>query len=187
MERKATDILLDLEDKIDKLLLHIANVDNNYKIIISRLDQLKNNTSMALRPSYPPNNQPVSIPPEPTIISAKEKKQSEFPQVDNSAASSKPDKVRVSQVVKYPKSKNSKQNNVVLASVKIYDHKGLQGGALVGENRTDQNGRWKIDLSPGDYFVHILKPASTQKPQIDHYFPINVTDEKSVLELEPLG
>lgn len=185
MERKATDILLDLESKMDKLLLHVANMDNNYKIIISRLDQIRNNN---ISSSVSSN---ISEQALPQVSKSFNKEILEEPvnfiNVIDSSPHIKHDKVRVSQVVKYPKSKNIKQNNVVLAAVKIYDSKGKEGGTIVGENRTDQNGRWKIDLSPGDYFVHIVKPASTQKPQIDCYFAINITDEKSSLELDPIG
>lgn len=194
MERKATDILLDLENKIEKLLLHVANMDNNYKIIISRLDYLKNAGSASVASS---NSAPALvlkdsvIQPEHQIISQqtsiKEKSNQESIDFPEYISPTKHNKVRVSQVVKYPKSKTAKQNNVVLASVKIYDSKGVEGGAVVGENRTDQNGRWKIDLSPGNYFVHIVKPASTQKPQIDHYFAINIDDQKASIELDPIG
>lgn len=191
MERKATDILLDLEDKLDKLLLHVANMDNNYKIIISRLDQLKNNNSVAFQPknaeissSFQPDNSGFSVSVSNSEIIDKKESKNSIQNADNQV---KHEKIRVSQVVRYPKGKNSKQNNVVLASVKIYDSKGVESGSVVGENRTDQNGRWKIDLSPGSYFVHILKPASTQKPQVDHYFPIDIDGEKSVMELDPIG
>jgi hypothetical protein len=64
---------------------------------------------------------------------------------------------------------------------------GQHNGKVVGETRTDQNGRWKTDLVPGKYFVHITKPASAQKPQIDHYFDILVDGNKKTLELESIG
>jgi len=187
MERKATDILLDLESKIDRLLLHIANMDNNYKIIISRLDQIKNNSVL---PSLSGNvsNFSEKLPKLNDVLNKKSTEEiPEFINVSSEEAPVKHNKIRVSQVVKYAKSKNIKQNNVVLASVKIYDSKGKEGGTIVGENRTDQNGRWKIDLSPGEYFVHIVKPASSQKPQIDSYFAINISGDKSSLELDPIG
>lgn len=181
MEKKATDILLELEEKIDKLLSYVVNMDNNYKIIISRLDSLKpNNISVASLPVV--KDSKALVQQEPVKAVSK----SDFIEVQE-AEPKKDSKIRVSQVVKYPKDKGSKQNNVVLASVKIYDSNGLEGKNIVGENRTDQNGRWKIDLFPGNYFVHIVKPASTQKPQIDHYFPITIDDEKSSLELDPIG
>lgn len=186
MERKATDILLDLEEKLDKLLSYVVNMDNNYKIILSRIDNLKSSTVSVASSS---NNRPPAET-KPALEPVKNETEEEldnFIDVSNSSIPSKVLKVKVSQVVKYPKSKGLKQNNVVLASVKIYDFNGREGGNIVGENRTDQNGRWKIDLSPGKYFVHILKPASTQKPQIDHYFPISVDDDKMSLDLEPLS
>lgn len=186
MERKATDILLDLEEKVDKLLSYVTNMDNNYKIIISRLDKIKSN---------PVSVASTSASPKPAIDETQKPKQLEKPEnpidfisVDAPEVKLTPaNKVRVSQVIKYPKDKGVKQTNVVLASVKVYDSNGKDGGAIVAENRTDQNGRWKIDLSPGQYFVHVLKPASTQKPQIDHYFSITVDGQKSSIELDSLG
>lgn len=180
MEKKATDILLELEEKIDKLLSYVVNMDNNYKIIISRLDNLKSVSPLVSSEAV---KKEKSEPIKETIIENKLNETFEPQVIENK----KELKVRVSQVVKYPKDKGSKQNNVVLASVKIYDSNGLDGKIVVGENRTDQNGRWKIDLFPGKYFVHIVKPASTQKPQIDHYFPILIGDDKSSLELDPIG
>lgn len=182
MERKATDILLELEEKMNKLLSYVANMDNNYKIIISRIENLKNNSvSVALSSNH--------VKEELTSNTVKNINENiNFINVDEpDSKTNKNNKIRVSQVVKYPKDKGVKQNNVVLASVKIYDSKGREGNVVVGENRTDQNGRWKIDLIPGNYFVHIVKPASTQKPQIDHYFPISVGGDKSSLDLDPIG
>ena len=182
MERKATDVLLDLEEKVDKLLSYIVNMDNNYKIILSRLDALKNATSVALPSS---SNKKME---ENKIIKNSTAKEDDVVFVENSEPKPiAPNKIRVSQVVKYPKDKAAKQVNAVLASVKVYDSRGKDSGFVVAENRTDQNGRWKIDLEPGEYFVHILKPASTHKPQIDHYFPINIDGEKASLDLEPIG
>lgn len=183
MERKATDVLLDLEEKINKLLSYVVNMDNNYKIILSRLDALKNVTPVAL-----PVSSPTKKVEENKIIKSAPIKEDSVDFVESSDP--KPiasNKIRVSQVVKYPKDKAAKQVNAVLASVKIYDSRGKDSGSVVAENRTDQNGRWKIDLEPGEYFVHILKPASTHKPQIDHYFPINIDGEKASLDLEPIG
>jgi hypothetical protein len=180
MERKATDILLELEEKLEKVLSYVVNMDNNYKIIISRLDSIKNN-------NLPVANLSVNTSENIKSIEKNTSLNDTFVEVNSIDEKSKHEKVRVSQVVKYPKSKNVKQNNVVLALVKIYDSKGLDAGTVVAENRTDQNGRWKVDLSPGQYHVHITKPASTQKPQIDHYFPISVDGEKSSLDLEPIG
>jgi len=188
MERKATDIILELEEKVNKLLSYVVNMDNNYKLIISRLDQLKSSqVSVALNPSakLPLNDienaksQQVTKKPEEPVT---------FINVEDSEPKPiKNNKIKVSQAVKYPKDKGAKQNNVILASVKIYDEKGVEGGNIVGENRTDQNGRWKIELSPGNYFVHIIKPASSQKPKIDHYFPISIDGQKSSVDLDAIG
>lgn len=182
MERKATEILLELEEKLDKVLSYIVNMDNNYKIILSRLDHLKSNSISVAAASPVLENSPKIN----KIQEAAEGLET-FVDVSEAHSISNGVKVKVSQVVKYPKSKGLKQNNVVLASVKIYDSNGKDGGNIVGENRTDQNGRWKIDLLPGQYFVHILKPASTQKPLIDHYFPITIGNDKMSLDLEPIG
>lgn len=185
MERKATDILLELEEKVEKLLSYVVNMDNNYKLIISRLDHLKTgNVSVASSASQ---KQEVNIPLEKQPVKKIEEPITFINVEDAEPKPNKSSKVRVSQVVKYPKDKGTKQNNVILASVKIYDSKGVEGGNIVGDNRTDQNGRWKIDLAPGNYFVHIVKPASSQKPKIDHYFPISIDGEKSSLDLEAIG
>lgn len=187
MERKATDILLELEEKVNKLLSYVINMDNNYKILISRLDQLKTSQISVAVPvvesSLKKNDiknvkQEIKKPEEPiTFINVE----------DSEPKPLSLNKVKVSQIVKYPKDKGTKQNNVILASVKVYDKNGAEGGNVVAENRTDQNGRWKIELSPGNYFVHIVKPASSQKPKIDHYFPISIDDQKASVELDSIG
>lgn len=136
MERKATDILLELEEKMNKLLSYVANMDNNYKIIISRIENLKNNSvSVALPSNHVKENKNQELPSN-SVNSLDEN--INFINVDEfDSKTSKNNKIRVSQVVKYPKDKGVKQNNVVLASVKIYDSKGREGNVVVGDNRTD--------------------------------------------------
>lgn len=192
MERKATDILLELEEKINKILQYVVVIDSSYKLILSRLDKINSLTSVANpKPQIIPSNEILTSSVQITETSKVEEllpsTTEQFSEFKEEPKSLKVDKVRVSQVIRYPKEKNMKNSNVILALVKVYDSAGQHGGKILGETRTDQNGRWKLDLSPGQYFVHIVKPASAQKPQIDHYFDISVGDSKKTLELEPIG
>lgn len=162
-----TELLLEtltkLEETNEKILEYVKNIDNNYKIIIQRLDKLKNSSNM---------------------VNETDMQNITFPEFKFDQNVSKNFTVKIVQQVFYPKDKVPTNNKVALAQIKIYDkNKNL----LKEKIHTDSSGKWKVELSPGEYFVHVVKPKTNNKPQIDEYFPLTLGDLESLVELPPIN
>lgn len=164
----ATELLLAslerLEETDKKILEYVKNIDNNYKIIIQRLDKLK--------------KQPYSFDSSPKEDLTKE--QFDFPSFVNEDSLS----IKIVQQVFYPKDKVPNNNKVALANIKIFDK---DKNLLKDKIHTDSSGKWKTELKPGEYFVHVVKPKTNNKPQIDEYFPLTLSSLESVVELPPIN
>jgi len=156
-EKKATDFLLEMDDKLNKILSFISNVDFNLKLISSKLtvkpvDQVAEQTARQIEPAT-------------------------FYNVDAVEPMGQPDnrKVTVHQKVTYPNDKPA-----VLANVKIFNSLKEE----VKSTKTNHAGKWNAVLDPGNYFIHITKAEVADKPKIDHYFEIEIQASKIPIELE---
>ena len=170
----ATELLIQnlerLEETDKKILEYVKNIDNNYKIIIQRLDKLK--------------KQPSNLEEETKINLPVENNNFTFPSFINEDSVYKDIVVKIVQQVFYPKDKVPNNNKVALANIKIFDK---DKNLLKDKIHTDSSGKWKTELKPGEYFVHVVKPKTNNKPQIDEYFPLTLSDLESVVELPPIN
>lgn len=190
-DRKATDILLDLETKVDRMLAYIATIDMNHKLLLNRL----NSGQAKFQDPHSSQTNLVEVKPKDVEYEFKNADETiaEDPMDDNSAAPElEVDKnpngkkrntrshttgkmVPVQQKICYPDG-----SNVCVAKVEVCD---LQGN-LVKQMRTNQVGKWMMSLTPGDYNVTIVKMQSTNKPKVDLKYQITIPYSDSIVELQ---
>ena len=164
MERKATDILLSIEEKVNILLKQQENLTFQNTLILNKLQlEVK---SVALTPEK--NDKTIE-------------KQEEF--VFTSVDEEKSIKTRtIRQQVLYPKPINQP---VINSNIKIYD----ENKKLINQKiRTTPSGHWSTKVpAPGKIFVHITKAEQGSKPKIDKYFEVDVTEGVDVMELDTIN
>lgn len=194
--RKASDIIIELEAKVDVLSRHIQNIDNNIKLILNRLSQ--NNIIKTL--SLPPDSNEIqgvkrSNLPEmhPNVVAGhygseetkpediqpvkkvEEEKDFDFPQVDDSdSLKSSGRKVAVQQRITYSDGKN-----ICLANVEI---KNSTGGSIK-KIRTNAMGKWIAVLEPGNYIVSVTKSANKTNPNVELSYPVTIPESDRPVEL----
>lgn len=180
-ERKATDILLDLEGKIDKILAYVATIDLNYKLLLNRIgsfpqDPLPTNTT----------NKAVLLQEENKINKQVQEQEVIFTDVDQDSVDDKSNKKRTSRATTDGKLVPVQQriiypdgSNVCVAKVEIKD----TDNKIVKQMRTNNVGKWILSLQPGTYNVSIAKMRSTNKPEVDINYNITVPDSDAVVEL----
>lgn len=156
-ERKASDVLLEIETKVDLLLQYYKLVDFNLKVLINRINELgKKDAVVALD-----NPIEVKIPKKdilnPEIIPAGE----DFPPAIISVDSEIP----VMQKLLY-----NTNAPIRLCNVEIFDNKGNK----LKKIRTSHIGKWNSSLFPGDYKIKITRAALDKYPQVDDTYDITV-------------
>ena len=156
LKLKTSDLIFNINNSISNIELLIQNIDFTNKLILQKLSE-KNSVDTGkpyLEKVIPAE---ITAPPSRKINTHTLKK------------------VTVQQKIIY-----SNDKPVVLAKVKIFDSDKKE----IKELLTNHSGKWNISLEPGSYFVHILKPELPNKPKIDKYFPIEVNDSKTSLDLD---
>lgn len=170
-ERKATDILLTLEEKINYLIQVYQNLDNNIKILSNKISTINTTSVQNIKPQLPSVSLPegVKVPTATTSVelespnySSKKKEQKKVEIVAGA--------VRTTQAVFYPDGKR-----VVWAMVEISDTDDKQ----IAITKTNIGGRWERDLLPGEYKIRVSKP----QPPIDFHYTITVKQTDGILEL----
>ena len=182
--KKASDVILEIDSKIDNLLNFFKNHDNNQKLIISRLDKIYKKLEEM------PEDRNFSSIAQDLEQSIQKNSANEFEFVDVPSVSdvSSAKKVLVHQTIKYPKV-NNKQLPVILAKVNIYKEPGLKSNPQMKPLEscvTNANGIWEAELSPGTYYVHIVKPNTNTKPLVDVYNEIIVSSDSKVQEIQKI-
>ena len=159
-DRKATDVLLDIEKAILELKSELAQSKADTKNLIN---QQKNNEFLLktiLSKLNSGSSQVVETPKEHVAV--------EFPEIDSLPN----DNVVVFQKITYPDGRYAP-----LANVKI-----IKNGNVIATKLTSSTGKWTQVLTPGEYDVHITKAPVEGKPIIDVAFKLNVP--KGVKQLE---
>lgn len=171
-QRKATDVLLDLEDKIDLALRRLTVLDTNVKILLNKVSPTKNLEEVK---SINNNEKSLEVPkeaPKITVESFTQVGDKSTQKVIKSTIDSSAKKRLVHQNLIY----NSDNKNVVLAKVKAYD----MDQNLVGETKTNMHGKWKLSLRPGKYIIHIVKNGTRTPPRP----PIDIKSDIIVKDID---
>jgi hypothetical protein len=181
--KKASEVIVEINEKIDMLLSFFKNHDNNQKLIISRLDKIYKKLNLS-------NNESSNLSLDDEVSKSDINfAKVDFIEVKENLKVDSDKKILVHQFVKYPKN-NDKQLPVILAKVKIYPEPGIKDNPSIAEIAsivTNSNGMWEAELLPGKYFAHILKPKTNTKPQIDIYFDFTVDGNEKIKELPKIN
>lgn len=201
MERKATDILLDLERKLDLLLGYYQAVDFSQKLVLTKLSAIekklieyplitKESSNDFLDPGLNVSiEQEISLDLKPAKRRDQrlanspmlEQSQVTFPNpsppkpIETIIGVVKP--VPVQQKVIYPDGKN-----VILANVEIFD----LNGKIVKKTKTNSAGKWNAVLVAGKYKVHVSKNATSEKPHVERAIWVEIPLSETLVELQPL-
>lgn len=180
-ERKASDILLSIEKKIDTLLKVCQNFDFTNKLILANTNKLLAGLS---EPSITPavnKDLPEVIRSQPPIIEVakdmkpmrKTSRTNELVIKQDSETKSE-SKVAVIQKVKTPANKD-----IFMADVLISD----MSHNILQKIKTNSLGKWQAHLSAGDYIVTIIKTDSTTKQEIQSIQNITVDGKSATMKL----
>ncbi|MDP2683514.1 MAG: hypothetical protein Q8P20_00505 [bacterium] len=164
--RLASEVILDIEQRLHKLEGMINAIDFNIKLLL-------NDKNIQSRPS------PTSLPSnQATVPLTASVEAVEF--VQEPIVTLKPPVKRVVQEsITYSDSKV-----IVLAQVEIFDANETNGKRkLIDKVRTNNAGKWTASLFPGAYVVRIAKQATSLKPQVSIQYEINVPVSNKPLSL----
>ena len=188
MEKKASELLLELEQKIDLILGYLKTSDLNYKLIIARLDKLASSINQPIAttpvkpsmvPTVPQLTPRIAVPEfqevdENNLPIINEELQPQSGRRDQRTPGQNKKKTQVQQKISYPDGKV-----VILANVEISDG----AGQVVKQTRTNHAGKWSAALEPGKYLVKIYKPPTSNKPVVEQKFVVDIPASDTPLEL----
>ena len=195
VDRKATDILLDIEKKIDLILGYQKTNDLNQKLLLDRLNKVVAGLEQVRLPVKNPivNNPSSFVPPITKPLMAKpiqvgvedfDEQGRQQIEVELQPKTGRRDirvptqpgkKVAVQQKISYPDGRS-----VILATVEIAD----MSQNIVKKTRTNSAGKWNATLDPGKYIIHVSKSATTEKPVVEQRYEVEIPISDSPLELE---
>lgn len=194
--RKASDILLSLEKKVDSLSQAIIAFDMNLKLILKRVNELssggvKNNLPIMEDKKEVPSLRPTAIadvpmakgridrPVSQNTDTTKQKVQEKVIVAENKE---NVDVKKIFNERKIPvvqRVTDDKGKDLFMADVIIYDANGTQ----LEKNRTSAVGKWSAHLKPGKYSVHISKIDASSKSKIESLQEFVIEESMSALKL----
>lgn len=163
--KKASELLVEINQKLDSLLGIVRNQDLLLKTLNNRIS--KNSQSIP-----PPENKIINSSTE--LVSDDEFVQVNTDEFNAEIQKSGGKKVAVQQRVTYSDGKN-----ICLASVEITGDNLKSSKKL----KTNAMGKWIAVLEPGNYVVRISKPANKNKQVITISSSFTVTESDKPVEL----
>jgi hypothetical protein len=176
--RTATEVLLQIENKLKSLeaLMNSQdfNIKNIYNQMMSKFDSIEKLLKSAPPPAAPkPIRKGGSVQPVDEAISPIKHDASSGPK---KIVDKKVEKtgglgyVNVTQVIKFSDGKR-----LIYAQVRILN----QTKQLVADIKTNTTGRWMKELLPGEYTVQVQKI----KPEVNIEYPISIQSAEGTVEL----
>lgn len=200
--RTSTDLLLSMEKDINTLERRVKNIEGLLKILLQKLNSGSLQNQQKADQKQPVNPQDVFINKDNFENRPKTDRFSEIASSHGIAIDDTPSEnpfsmkeadTRGRSRLQREKTKDKRptvsqsimisDSPLFLASIEIFD----QGGVLVNQARTNQNGKWRMMLDPGDYMVHVLKrfPPDSGKKSIDVTYDLNIPySKKKIIELD---
>lgn len=186
--RKASDILISLEEKLNTVLKLVSVYDMNTKLILDRTNKIFSILEKMQLPEQPKPQLPQEEKKEEDIVQVQK---GETIQIEEKPFINK--RGRKSQAIKSDrkipviqqvvmKTENNSLKDVFLADVNILDEE----NNLVHKCKTNTSGKWQAQLSAGKYNINIVKTDTSTKRKHDISKQIEVIDygdnEQNVLE-----
>lgn len=185
-ERKATDILLEIERQVGVLNAKVNVVDTNNKLVLDRLNRLLQYVEGAQKEDGQLNQEvsdrtPVqSLPPEQVIQIAESPRgqqrggrQEVAPISVQSTSSDK--KVPVLQRITDHNGKD-----IFMADITITDS---SSGEVVHKTKTNALGKWQAHLKPGPYRIDMAKVDAASRAKVEAHQEITVSESNTTLTL----
>ena len=194
-EKKISDIILDLESKIDYILESIKNIDFTNKLILSKLSKnnlyvekidtsnqftfnKKNESGLDSVDQPNPSHVKTDIKQADQVVFKDADEQVVFKDVDEiveTKKTRKSGKITVEQFVSYPDG-----TKAVLVNVEIFN----ASNSLIKKSKTNSGGKWTALLDSGKYLIKLTKAPVNGKPAIQKQFEIDVvSNEQNIMEL----
>jgi hypothetical protein len=185
-QRKATDVIASIEDKVNTLIKMVSVYDMNIKIILDRTNKIYSYIE-ALKLEYG-EPQEVNQNDKEIVMSQEETvKVSDVPVIEKRSARTNPEipqpnyedpgGTRKTPVVQRVSDSNGK--DVFMAEVSIITAAGEQ----VSKTKTNAMGKWQSLLKPGEYIVNIGKTDAASKRKIEISQNVNIPVSKDTFVL----
>ncbi len=183
-DRKATDILLELEVKLTQIIKFIQNIDFNQKNLMNRIGSLENlyksnginqvNNAQPSPQSLIPNLTQTKAPKVTAVLA--DGSLSKTPETKPSGKVGRPKNKPMDGLIKLTQSVTDDDGKrIQFGMVKIFNEKGDE----VTSCRTDVSGRWAREVSPGKYVIEIKRV----NPKFEKKFEILVDSSKPSIDL----
>ena len=209
-KRKASDIILELEEKTRLLTRLVSNMDNNSKLILDRLNHIGSRVDKlyerVFQNSAPPQpgpqqrvsaTQPEIMVAQPISNTAVDYDEYGHPELTEevlpkgqrrnvrTTKEQSRGKVPVSQQIMTPDGKAIFLANVEILKSKENPKRGEPAETLIKQTRTNAKGRWIAALEPGNYIVHVMKRMSADgsKLPVELRYSVSIPESDSPLEL----
>lgn len=214
--RKATDVIIELEAKIDYLLALIKTQDSNIKTISNKLNSVMTmleKTSIKTpvyieqgdkpkNPSFIPINEESSIKVISEPQGARRGSRAEASLPNNNVFIISSPAVNETPEIIIPKQEESKSDFKNINTISVFQRvvsdgnksiflaevvvNSLKTNAEVFKGKTSANGKWAANLEPGDYKVIVSKRDNISKEKKVFEQIIKIDGKTSVLELPNL-
>lgn len=193
MERKASEILLNVENQMSQLINLVNNQNLALKLISNKLAVIVSFLNKSPQPviDFPPATEVATEQPEPEIPKSPfpgikpgvvlNVKKSGEPTGSNRRGASRGNKDIVKKTAVVQKIVYQDGKAVGLANVDILD----LDQNLLKKVRTNPAGKWATSIEPGQYFIQLFKRATTGQSDINAMYQIEVEDAEQV-ELEDI-
>lgn len=165
--RKASDILLSLEEKVNNLIKIVSVYDLNIKLVADRvnkiysyIEEVKKSQEEPIQPEnddfklYTQPEHIISISEEPIVT-----KRTPIPEVSRS----EPDTTSEKKVPVSQRITDNTGKDVFMAEVSIFN----SNKELVIKTKTNAVGKWQAYLKPGPYSIAIVKTDTATKKKIE--------------------
>jgi hypothetical protein len=165
MNRKASDVLFDIDSKTDEMMSIIKNQDLLLKVLSNKIFELDNKLNSASQ-NLLVNNVDISKPVE--------------KMVGKNSISDDSGTVLVSQIIK-----NSDGKGVSMAKVEIFSINDDGNMILVQGKKANVSGKWTANLKPGKFKVKAFKLIS-DKESFQVECDVIIPNDKEIVQLDPM-
>lgn len=187
--RKASEVVLELERKLDLMVKIAAGTDTNTKLLLDRLNKICNlleSIDSKLDGGAMSSSDFSPEVPEKAVVSAPPI------EVETAPLGSR----RTARPETYPSEEERSSSKVIPIQQKVFDPAGkavfMAEVEILNEDkspaakvRTTAGGKWQVPLPPGKYFVTILKRESGARKRMEYSGSFIVTNSDKPIELDP--
>jgi hypothetical protein len=194
-ERKATEVLIDIESEVKKLSQTMSSLMLAQTLSLDKLNRVYNYISGLEReleeekklqlgqaqqasaniPIQSPTNPPIEMETDPKGV-RRTSRQPEAPPADAPMAASQPGEKKIPVIQRVT---DHSGKDLFMADVRVMN----EGKEIVAKVKTNSVGKWQALMAPGKYDVHILKTDTATKTKIEAMQTITVPNNTGTFTL----